>query len=116
MNPDDFIEEAIETGARLGVVALDPVQRVVFLISEAETLCDMEGIDTFLDRYSPAWMDETVTAFRIVGAEEIARELQLVLIEGASESRLDLLNEFITSRTGYGYDSIRRMITERQIQ
>jgi hypothetical protein len=53
MNPDAFIGTAIEVASRNGIGALDANQRLVYLISEAEVLCDMEGIDAFLGRYFP---------------------------------------------------------------
>lgn len=42
---DNFIENSIKEGSRGGAEQLDATQRMVFLISEAEILCDMEGID-----------------------------------------------------------------------
>ncbi len=45
MNPEAFINAAIAAGERDGVAALDPDQRLVYLIAEAECLADMEGID-----------------------------------------------------------------------
>jgi hypothetical protein len=67
-----FIDTAIEVGFRDGIGALDADQRLVYLISEAEVLCDIDGIDNFLDLYFPRWKEETAAAFTEVGAAEIA--------------------------------------------
>ena len=75
VGPDAFINAAIEAGFRNGVEALDANERLIFLISEAEVHCDKDGIDSFLDRYCPNWMQETARAFAAVGAVEIAAAL-----------------------------------------
>jgi hypothetical protein len=75
---DAFINTAIEVGSRDGIGALDADQRLIYLISEAGVLCDMEGIDSFLDRYFPQWMEETACAFAEVGAAEIAVALRAI--------------------------------------
>jgi len=63
MELDELIEAAISEGMRSGVGSLSPVKRVVFLISEAEVLCDMDGIDSFLRQYAPDWINETAAAY-----------------------------------------------------
>jgi hypothetical protein len=114
VTPDAFINEAIAAGARNGVASLEPLQRIVYLISEAECLCDMEGVDSFLDRYSPRWIPETVAAFEIVGATEIAGEFRSIAMnETTCDSGLDRLNRLITDRAGYNYDSIRNVVEVR---
>lgn len=113
MDPDAFINAAIDAGARDGVGALDPIQRMVFLISEAEVLCDMEGIDSFLNRYAPGWIPAAAAAFEAVGAADIAAELHGAPLDAsAGDSRLDRLNELITRRAGYNYEAIRRVVEE----
>jgi hypothetical protein len=77
-NPEAFISTAIEVGSREGIGASDADQRLVYLISEAEVLCDMEGIDAFLGRYLPQWMEETAAAFAEVGASGIAVVLRAI--------------------------------------
>jgi hypothetical protein len=115
MTPEEFINEAIATGQRHGMAALDADQRFVYLIAEAECLCDMEGIDSFLDRYAPSWLAETAAAFEAVGAAEIATELRAVPLDVAvGDRRLDRLNELITERAGYDYEAIRRAVAERR--
>jgi hypothetical protein len=114
VDPDVFIRGAIEAGARAGVEALDPDQRLVFLISEVEVLCDMEGIDTFLDRYRPRWMAETATAFAAIGATQIAAALGAITLDTPPDDPLlDRANELIVNRAGYDYEAIRRAIEGR---
>jgi hypothetical protein len=72
MSVDEYIVAAIETGARQDLVSMEPTARLICLISEAEILSDMQGIDSFLDRYAPEWLPETTSAFEAVGATEIA--------------------------------------------
>lgn len=114
VDPDEFIRGAIEAGARDGVEALDPDQRLVFLISEAEMMCDGDGIDSFLDRYRPLWMAETTTAFAAIGATQIAEALGAITLDTSPDDPLlDRANELISERAGYDYEAIRRVIEGR---
>ncbi len=84
---------------------------MVFLISEAEIDCDMNGIDTFLNHYRADWLPHTADAFDAIGAAEIAAGFRA--INGRTRENdpiLNRLNNLITNRTGYDYDSIRRAI------
>ena len=94
---------------------LDAEQKLVFLISEAEVLCDMEGIDSFLDRYAPRWVPEAA-AFEAVGAAEIAAELRAAPFDAlfTGDPRLDRVNELITGRVEYAYEAIRRVVEGRR--
>ena len=114
MTTDEFIEAAIEAGGREGVESLEPAGRLAFLISEAEVLCDMEGIDSFLDRYAPSWLPETASAFEAVGASEIASHFRTIAIyPPADENVLSMLNDLIRGRIGYDYESIRMAVESR---
>jgi hypothetical protein len=114
MSPDAFIEDAIAAGHQNGIANLDPDQRLVYLISEAEILCDMEGIDSFLVKYSPAWLPECASAFDAVGAVEIGARLRAVNSDTPRDAPiLDELNGLISARIGYDYDAIRRVIEQR---
>lgn len=116
MTSDDFINHAIDCGQRNGLKSLDGDQRLVYLIAEAEADCDMNGIDTFLDRYAPDWIAETADAFDTVGASEIANEMRNAPVDAlfSGDARLTRLNDLITNRVGYDYDAIKRVIEERQ--
>jgi hypothetical protein len=117
MPAETFIESAIDAGTRGGVASLDPDQRLVYLISEAEVLCDMEGIDTFLRRYWTDWGQECVAAFEAVGASEIAAGLRALGDGTAGDEALrERVNALITGRAGYGYEAIRRVIESRLTQ
>lgn len=85
--------------------ALEPNQRLVFLISEAEVLCDMEGIDSFLDRYAAEWLGESADAFAAVGATEIAAGLRAIARTGADALVVGQTNTLIAQRVGYDYDA-----------
>jgi hypothetical protein len=115
MTADDFITDAIDRGQTDGIESLDANQRMVFLIAEAEAGCDMNGIDTFLGNYGPEWIPETAAAFDAVGASEIAAELRVAPLDSlfTGDTRLDRLNRLITSRIGYNYEAIRRMVEDR---
>jgi hypothetical protein len=98
MDSETFINAAIDTGAKYGIDTLDAEQRLVFLISEAEVLCDMEGIESFLQCYGPIWIAEAAAAFEAVGAVDIAAELRVAPIGApVGDPRLSRLNELITS-------------------
>ncbi len=111
MDTDAFINDAITLGSRNGIDSIGRNQRIVFLISQAEVLCDMEGIDTFLDIYEPEWIAETASAFEYVGAMQIALAFRELTTQTSNrEATLDRLNTMITNRTGYNYDSIANAI------
>jgi hypothetical protein len=127
-DPDAFIKTAIEMGERAvrealasglpavrGIGALDADQRLVYLIAEAEALCDMEGIDAFLNYYFPDWMEETAAAFAEVGAAEIAGALRGAIDADTirDDRLLDRANELITGRAGYDYETIRQAVERR---
>jgi hypothetical protein len=113
-DPGALINTAIEVGSREGISALDADQRLVYLISEAEVFCDMEGIDAFLDRYFPQWMEETAAAFAELGAAEIATGLRAIAANTVrNDSLLGRVNELITSRAGYDYETIRKAVERR---
>lgn len=115
MTSDEFINTAIDCGQRNGVASLDPIQRMVFLIAEAEADCDMNGIDTFIKRYTPDWIAETAMAYEAVGATEIAAEFRTVPVDApVGDPRMARLNELISSRIGYDYDAIRQAVDERR--
>jgi hypothetical protein len=114
MSPDSFITLAIEAGARDGVASLDADQRLVFLVSEAEILCDMEGIDSFIDRYGSEWLMESAVAFEMIGASEIAFGLSHIGPDTATDDPiLERLNTMITGRVGYDYEAILRAVEFR---
>jgi hypothetical protein len=113
-DPGAFIDTAIEVGSRDGIAALDADQRLVYLISEAEVLCDIDGIDNFLDLYFPQWKEETAAAFAEVGAAEIAIGLRAITAETMRDDPLlDRVNGLITGRAGYDYETIRKVVGER---
>jgi hypothetical protein len=108
------METAIAVGARDGIEALDADQRLVYLISEAEVLCDIDGIDAFIDHYFPQWMEETAAAFAEVGAADIAAGLRAITADTARDDPLlDRVNELITRRAGYDYEAIRQVVEQR---
>lgn len=112
---DVFISAAIDAGTSNGIEALDPAQRLVFLIAEAEALCDIDGIDSFLGRYAPAWITEAAAAFEAIGAGAIAAELRAAPLDApVGDPRLDRLNALITGRFGYDSHAIRRAVEERR--
>lgn len=114
MTPEAFIEEAIAAGQRDGIASLDADQRLVYLITEAECLCDMEGIDSFLHSYAPTWISEAAYAFEVVGAAVIGAELRAVPLNSpVGDPRLDRLNKLITGRVGYNYETICKIVAER---
>jgi hypothetical protein len=115
MNPnpsDAFIKEAIARGSAEGLPALSGPARMVFLIAEAEVLCDMEGIDSFVDRYSGSGVSELASAYSSIGADGIAsvlREIANSMLE-VPDVLLSRANDQITSRLGYTHEHIVRAV------
>jgi hypothetical protein len=113
-DPDEFIDKAVKTGSRNGIEALDADQRFVYLVSEAEVYCDMQGINGFLDRYSPQWIEETAAAFAELGASEIATTFRTIAANAMWDDQLlEHITTLIVSRSGYDYDTVRRAIKTR---
>lgn len=114
MDADAIINEAIDLGERDGLAALGPVHGIVYMISEAEVCCDMDGIDSLLDRYGVESMVSFAQAFLAVGATEIAHVLTNITSCNpvTCEALLARANSLITSRAGYSYESIRAFVAD----
>ena len=112
---DDFINAAIEKGQSGGLSRLDRDERFVYLISEAEVACDMDGVDTLLDRYTSAELAECASAFAEVGASAIAAALMEVVsaLPAREEGPLGKADALIKDRVGYDYDAIREAVARR---
>src|SRR5262245_55862169 len=112
MTPDKFIDAAIAIGSRDGLARLDQDQRFVFLVSEAEVLCDMEGIDSLIQHYGPGEILECAKAFETIGAVEIAEGLKSIAVSlpNLDDALLERVNDLITRRSGYDYDAISRAV------
>jgi hypothetical protein len=107
MNAEVFIRSAIDRGALEGLESLGSLERTVFLISEAEVHCDKDGIDALVHQYGCARMPAFAEAFLAVGATSIARRFAELAANCLDESLLSSLNELITSREGYSFESIK---------
>ena len=108
MTTDDFISASINRGAKEGVRALSEKERVVFLVSEVEVLCDMEGIDTLVDHIESKEIFGVSGAFAAIGATEIAACLQKIedALPVRDDEALTRGNDLIRSRAGYSYEAI----------
>jgi hypothetical protein len=115
MTPDEFITAAIERGQVSGAASLDADERLVFLISEAEVCCDMDGIDSLLDKYVSADLVDCVAAFFEVGASDIAKALGRIVegLPARPEPALGVVDALIKDRVGYDYGAIRTAIARR---
>jgi hypothetical protein len=116
LDPESFIDDAIKQGSRLGLRSLAGVARQVYLISEAEVLCDMEGIDSFVDAYGGAGVAELAEAYAFIGAWKISSVLREIsgAMPGAREEALDLANALICDRAGYGYEDIANAVVRSE--
>lgn len=115
MTADEFINAAIDKGQTAGLASLGPDERLVFLVSEAEVYCEVEGIDSLLDRYSSTDLQECVSAFAEIGATEIADALRSVIsgLPTRDESALSKADSLIKDRTGYDYEAIQAAVGRR---
>lgn len=111
VDADSFINAAISKGAALGLEGLLPKERAVFLISELEVCCDIDGIDSFLDRY-PETVLECAHLFEALGALELSQAFADVAkrMPTPPDDLLDGVNDLVTSRHGYDYESIVQWI------
>ncbi|WP_104092511.1 hypothetical protein [Arthrobacter sp. GMC3] len=114
MDVADLLSQVINKDTAGGIEALDPTERMVFLISEAEILADMSGVDEFLERYARRSLGTTCADFGVVGREEIAKLLGELEIAGFDvDCTLERLGSLISSRDGYTYDDVVREIERR---
>ena len=98
---EGVIAEAVEAGQLNGVESLKGWQRTVFLIAEAELLCDM-GAD-FADDYAAEFLaDGFAAAFRNIGVAEIA---DLFVDMGKFENE-QALAAAVSNRLGYDYRTV----------
>jgi hypothetical protein len=116
MTADEIISRAIDRGQAEGLVNLNTDERLVFLISEAEVCCDMDGIETLLNRYAPREIKECADAFMTIGAAEIGAVLSQIVtaLPIRPEELLSRADTLIKDRIGYNYDSIRATVERRQ--
>jgi len=113
MSSTDTIDSILKRGAEGGLDSLASVERKVFLISQAEILCDMEGIDSFLDYYADS-VSEVADGFAAAGATQIAESLRAIhaQLPARSDELLNRANSLITAREGYDYDSVARFVSD----
>jgi hypothetical protein len=102
MDAERFIEAAIEKGQQSDAHMLDPLQRTIYLFSELEVLCDMEGIDSFLDHYCASELRAFAGMLHDAGAAAIAESLAQLAdaLPQPDEGLLDIANDLVTSRAG----------------
>jgi hypothetical protein len=112
---DEFINAAIDKGQSGGPASLHPDERLVYLISDAEVSCDINGIDTLLDSYSPTDLDECASAYAEIGASDIAAALREIVsaLPAREEASLSKADSLIKDRVGYNYDAIRAAVDRR---
>ncbi len=108
----ETISSILDRGARGGLGSLRGAERKVWLISEAEALCDLEGIDSFLDRYGDSLL-EAADGFAEAGATRIAGILRAIHshLPARPAALLDLANDLVTERAGYDEDSVLRLLS-----
>lgn len=114
MNFEEILEAIFDKGETKGIEALHKPERALFLISEAEILCDMEGIDSFLDRYPKDEIFECAQAFQAIGALHIGKLLKSIVdvLPERPDELLDQTNQVISDRLGYDYNDIQRWFIE----
>lgn len=110
MTPEDFISTSINRGTTEGYSVLSIKERTIFFISEAEVLCDMEGIGSLLDRIENGEIPNPSEAFHSINAIDIANCLSEIVkcLPERNDSLLDHANRLITSRHGYSFDAIKQ--------
>jgi hypothetical protein len=112
---EDFIQNALDTGQRNGVAGLSALQRAIFIVSELEVLCDMEGIDAFLDRYQASELRGAADLLLAAGAVSIANGLVEIAeaMPNPHEATLNHVNDLVTARAGYDHDALARAVAQR---
>ena len=99
------IAEAVEAGRLNGMDGLNNWQRTVFLIAEAELLCDM-GAD-FADDYAAEFLaDGFAVAFRNIGAVEITDLFVDLAADMGKFENEQALAAAVSNRLGYDYRTV----------
>ena len=102
---EGVIAEAVEAGRLNGVESLKGWQRTVFLIAEAELLCDM-GAD-FADDYAAEFLaDGFAAAFSNIGAAEIADLFVDLAADMGNFKNEQALSAAVSNRLGYDYRTV----------
>jgi len=106
------IDNAVSAGDKDGIESLSKLQSMIYIIAETEIWCDMDGIDTFIDKYGKDGPLKAADAYLAVGASEIATGLGAIAskLPNADEATLDKTNSFITVRYNYNYESIKKYV------
>lgn len=86
MQKPGLVDRILERGAEGGLESLRGKERLVWLLSECEVICDLEGMDSFLAHYGEH-LDEVALAFERAGAPAIAEALRA----GRSHEALELV-------------------------
>ena len=86
----------------------------MWLISQAEALCDLEGIDAFLAWCRGNLLSEAAEAFRDIGAVDISESLNAIrsALPEQPEDLLDRAEALITACSGYDYAAILQFVSQ----
>ena len=109
MNLKSFIETAISKGEDGELKSLSPLERKVFLISEAEVSCDMgSGFEHIFRRHGKEGAKECSEAFELIGATRISKAIDRIEYDhdGTPSESEDEACRLISEREDYDYDSI----------
>lgn len=108
------IAEAVEAGRLNGMDGLNNWQRTVFLIAEAELLCDM-GAD-FADDYAAEFLaDGFAATFRNIGAAEIADLFVDLAADMGKFENEQALAAAVSNRLGYDYRTVADYVSRCRI-
>jgi hypothetical protein len=107
---ESFINEAIEGQSDL--LLENTPKSHIWVISQLECDCDINGIDAFIARYGKAGLILARDAHAAIRSESISRTLDLLINDTDNEEFLVLCNDQITDRTGYSYESIYKYVDE----
>ncbi len=112
MTTDDFVSSAIERGGKDGIHTLTEKERVVYLVSESEVLCDMEGIETLVEHIERKEIFGVSEAFAAIGAEAIASCLKKIeeSLPARDDDAMMQAEDLIIARAGYSYEAIKRFV------
>jgi hypothetical protein len=115
MNADELIRDAIETGQRQGIDALNPLQRAIFLVSELEVLCDKDGIDAFLNTYKASDLRAVAALLGAAGATTISEGLTRIAdsLPSPQDAVMTQVSDLVSDRVGYDYDALARAVARQ---
>lgn len=79
LNFNDAIDGIMERGFRMGVAALDPVERTIYVISNADFEINLGGVSGYLYNSAGNDLELLPVAFKAIGCDKLSNHAEMLL-------------------------------------